>query len=56
VPTVEVVLHLKLRAFTCMTFEAIISYRLNNATLTHSFTHQTDAIKRCPVSVSAPAR
>ena len=39
VPTIEVVLQLKLSAFTCRTDEAMVSYRLNNATLTHSFTH-----------------
>ena len=54
VPTVEVVLQLKLSAFSCRTDEAIVSYRLNNATLTHSFTHQIDAIKRGP-SVHPPA-
>jgi len=55
VPTVEVVLQLKLSAFTCRTDEAIVSSSQNIATLTHSFTHQTDAIKRCP-SVHLPAK
>ena len=55
VPTVEVVLQLKLSAFTCRTDEAIVSDRLNNATLMHSFTHQTDAIKHGP-SMHLPAK
>ena len=48
VPTVEVLLQLKLSAFTHRTDEAA------SATLTHSITHQTDAVKRCP-SVHLPA-
>jgi hypothetical protein len=55
VPTVEVLLQLKLSAFTCRTDEAIVSDRLNNATLMHSFTHQTDAIKHGP-SMHLPAK
>ena len=50
VPTVEVLLQLKLSAFTRRTDEAVSK----QCTLTHSITHQTDAVKRCP-SVHLPA-
>jgi len=47
VPTVEVLLQLKMSAFTRRPSQS-------SATLTHSTTHQTDAVKRCP-SVHLPA-
>ena len=50
VPTVEVLLQLKLSAFTCRTDEAV-SKQCDSDAL---FTHHTDAIKRCP-SVHLPA-
>ena len=49
-PTVEVLLQLKLSAFTCRTDEAV-SKQCDSDAL---FTHHTDAIKRCP-SVHLPA-
>ena len=53
VPTVEVLLQLKL-SMSALSHAGRTRPSQSSATLTHSFTHQTDAIKRCP-SVHLPA-